>query len=795
MVWADADSILRAGAVENLLAPFDVRVQDGATVSMADFLQSRIHKAFTTVADDLCSLGYLSTETRIAVSGAIGDVLDLFRDKMAELGVDQMGVDGDVARMLVMKYAQRERAVQDTIMSLTVKLVKGGDVRDDYDVEFSLAGHWLRYPKFIPVGEIWIEESLLEDPADFTINLLHEMIEATLMDRLSYLYEPAHEIASMAESWIRTDWAEHNDPDVVDCEGQANGLHHNEVASVLRLAQGRFWVEFEGLPNPDSGHIKMRVHRPDGSTGVYDTEAPPDECNAFYDKYMTVQDDARAELWRVFTEKHRETTKRQAQQLPGVRAPLTEEELPGTGRIDVGKKGEEDNDVKRDAQYQSVYLADTEGKKLWPGQIVEDVYSGEQGKITEIHPSVPSVVIKMISGGEVGTHRTYTSPNLKIVSDPAEEETEKESGKSYDPLRSIVEAGANRVDIKEYVEKNAVPHTKGYTPGGPEHLGPYYEVVWGGVLYQGDSADDLVAQIEREEIIKKHESVVAGIKPKTGLWLYYNYQLYTKFGNPNTLPSHVDWLEELGIKIVGEDFDRVPRGSVYFTGAYTTDERPMVDLVATSPGGFMPNSVYEKVVDAFNLHGAQIDEQDYTEAYGRVAAREQAPDTVRQLLSEGFSVEYVARMLKMDIDEVRAIQDEMVRRGEPMTATVQSIAARGYWREQDRCFVCGATKDDKPLYYLRYTDNGYEDVHHVYCKDCAEKEKEMEIVKEAQSTESDPYGVAGGTRQPEPNRFLSEDMPAEVLKDQRRDERNYQEVWGYDPTFTEPGEGSMTRPN
>lgn len=51
---------------------------------LGEFLQTRIHRAFTMAADDLAGLGYMDTEGRINLSGIIGDALRYFVQRMDE---------------------------------------------------------------------------------------------------------------------------------------------------------------------------------------------------------------------------------------------------------------------------------------------------------------------------------------------------------------------------------------------------------------------------------------------------------------------------------------------------------------------------------------------------------------------------------------------------------------------------------------------------------------------------------------------------------------------------------------
>lgn len=52
--------------------------EDAKAANMADWLESRLHREFTVIMDDLFGDGYLTREERIALSGAIGSSLDVF---------------------------------------------------------------------------------------------------------------------------------------------------------------------------------------------------------------------------------------------------------------------------------------------------------------------------------------------------------------------------------------------------------------------------------------------------------------------------------------------------------------------------------------------------------------------------------------------------------------------------------------------------------------------------------------------------------------------------------------------
>lgn len=82
-----------------------VQFKDEKTANVLDMLQSRIHKAFTTTADDLYGLGFMDTEERIKLSAAIGSALGEFTQQIDDLdlsGLQSKEVD-EIARGLIMK--------------------------------------------------------------------------------------------------------------------------------------------------------------------------------------------------------------------------------------------------------------------------------------------------------------------------------------------------------------------------------------------------------------------------------------------------------------------------------------------------------------------------------------------------------------------------------------------------------------------------------------------------------------------------------------------------------------------
>jgi hypothetical protein len=78
---------------------------------------------------------------------------------------------------------------------LTAWLVKGIAVRDLFDDEFTLGGHWLKYP-WIPQFQIWLDDGTR--PTDRPYDFLHELYEVNRMMR-GIGYPVAHHEASAVE--------------------------------------------------------------------------------------------------------------------------------------------------------------------------------------------------------------------------------------------------------------------------------------------------------------------------------------------------------------------------------------------------------------------------------------------------------------------------------------------------------------------------------------------------------------------------------------------------------------------
>ena len=82
---------------------------------------------------------------------------------------------------------------------VTVHLVHGKAVRDWIWPDFVQGGHWLVY-RFVPKGEIWIDDAIL--PAEWKPVIEHELHEAVLMAE-GMGYDEAHAMSSRFERAFR----------------------------------------------------------------------------------------------------------------------------------------------------------------------------------------------------------------------------------------------------------------------------------------------------------------------------------------------------------------------------------------------------------------------------------------------------------------------------------------------------------------------------------------------------------------------------------------------------------------
>lgn len=89
-----------------------------------------------------------------------------------------------------------KQLLQDT-RGIKVYAVDGKKIRDGRSVAFSGGENWMHDPE-LPKNEIWIE-----NPKDLKGILLHELIEAKLMEDLDLEYDEAHLVANVSEGFYR----------------------------------------------------------------------------------------------------------------------------------------------------------------------------------------------------------------------------------------------------------------------------------------------------------------------------------------------------------------------------------------------------------------------------------------------------------------------------------------------------------------------------------------------------------------------------------------------------------------
>ncbi len=81
------------------------------------------------------------------------------------------------------------------LADLTVCIVNGSIVREDYFIDFTEGGHHFVY-NFVPLNEVWLDDDLAVDEREFV--LLHELHERYLMAN-GKDYDSAHRSSSIIE--------------------------------------------------------------------------------------------------------------------------------------------------------------------------------------------------------------------------------------------------------------------------------------------------------------------------------------------------------------------------------------------------------------------------------------------------------------------------------------------------------------------------------------------------------------------------------------------------------------------
>jgi hypothetical protein len=87
------------------------------------------------------------------------------------------------------------------VEGLAIYLVNGEKIRDEIDIDFVNGGNEAIYPRYIPAGEIWIDDA--QHPIDRTATALHELVERDLMLHHGMGYDAAHDAANGHERAFR----------------------------------------------------------------------------------------------------------------------------------------------------------------------------------------------------------------------------------------------------------------------------------------------------------------------------------------------------------------------------------------------------------------------------------------------------------------------------------------------------------------------------------------------------------------------------------------------------------------
>lgn len=82
-------------------------------VALGAFLQARIHRAFTLIADEMAALGIVDVEQRKALSSAIGDALEAFAGSVGDVGEVML----PVSRVENVEYHFSEQDQEDVMLT------------------------------------------------------------------------------------------------------------------------------------------------------------------------------------------------------------------------------------------------------------------------------------------------------------------------------------------------------------------------------------------------------------------------------------------------------------------------------------------------------------------------------------------------------------------------------------------------------------------------------------------------------------------------------------------------------
>lgn len=163
------------------LREFEVWLVDGK------FVRDRIDPGFTNM-DQHWHFAFIPPNEIWVDDATDGpEIRFLAKSGVREALMMRNGVSYDRAESVTTKTEKAERKAQEPVKSLRLKLdhwgnngnlsvvlVSGRAVRDDFDVNYTEGGHGRIY-RWMPKNEIWIDDAT--SPADRPFNFLHELFE------------------------------------------------------------------------------------------------------------------------------------------------------------------------------------------------------------------------------------------------------------------------------------------------------------------------------------------------------------------------------------------------------------------------------------------------------------------------------------------------------------------------------------------------------------------------------------------------------------------------------------------
>ncbi len=117
------------------------------------------------------------------------------------------------------------------IKGLDIVLVKGEIIRNLIHIDFTEGGNPQVY-KYMPAGEVWIEDSM--DYDDIASTIVHEIFEYNIMKDLHKVYDDAHDMASGYEMELRRSFDNNNIKDENEAFNIANTFINNNLNRIYK---------------------------------------------------------------------------------------------------------------------------------------------------------------------------------------------------------------------------------------------------------------------------------------------------------------------------------------------------------------------------------------------------------------------------------------------------------------------------------------------------------------------------------------------------------------------------------